>query len=269
MTVAVDSEDVRRSHVRVDRALVHTDEAEAPIAQELAGRAHRVELGEPRPGVVLVKRRLLHDGAVVLDVVPAPDLVDAASQDMAEARAGQFASIQALDGHRGPTPAGRGTGVERPTEVADQGGHQGILSPIEMVRPLASTRVRPNDRALLGRPGPLPPGFGRPIASPHRGAPATSRSIDPSPGHSPFAAETPHVRPINPDPSSGRGAFNPRSGPMIGGRRDEADRSNLWIGARSSRSSRARRATVWGGPGSVSRPRGAVARSDRENSSRP
>ena len=89
MTAAVDSEDVRRTHVRVNHALVDAHEMEIPISQERAGRLYDVQLGEARPDVVLVEHRFLHDGAVVLGVTLVPDLGDVACEGVGEARARQ------------------------------------------------------------------------------------------------------------------------------------------------------------------------------------
>src|SRR5271166_6731103 len=109
------------------RALVHADETEAPISQELAGRLHDVQLGEARPDVVLVERRSLHDGAVVLGVTLAPDLGEVGCcEGVAEARAEQCTQNQALDRRQERTPAGRATRLEGLTEVA-QAAHERIL----------------------------------------------------------------------------------------------------------------------------------------------
>jgi hypothetical protein len=76
----------------------------------------------------------------------APDLGDVAGQGVAEARAEQSATIQALDRHRERTPAGRATGADRLMEAAESDVHGITLSPINRCRPLAATRARPNDR---------------------------------------------------------------------------------------------------------------------------
>ena len=108
LTAAVDPEDVRRMHVRVNHALVHADETEAPISQELpvasrhpAGRAAARRSPRRTSG--------LDDGAVVPDVVLAPDLGDVACHGVADARAEQSKLIQALDRRQKQTPAGRAT----------------------------------------------------------------------------------------------------------------------------------------------------------------
>src|SRR5262249_24409654 len=61
----------------------------------------------------------------------------------ANANAEQSTLIQALDGHRGPPPAGRATGAASLTEAAEQSDHGRILSPIESIRPLAQRRDPP------------------------------------------------------------------------------------------------------------------------------
>src|SRR5262249_36797485 len=91
-----------------------------------AGRFRDVQLGKLRPGVVLVEPRRLDDGPVVLGLALGPNLGDAACDGVAEARAEQNTSIQALEGHRGPTPASRATGSESLTEGVKQGNHRRI-----------------------------------------------------------------------------------------------------------------------------------------------